>query len=234
MIIDEADLCLEKILTLTEDGDLNGLFLLRRALKCYFFTATMSDYMKELVSQVVGAYESLEFKSQYQLSNDSPLPYSIDWHLVHKGIYVDRVCEYIKSRKGKNDLKPMMIFVEKPDNALTTKLEDAVRHTFGNKMFVIKNPKELADQQNIIRNTAKGAVLLTKDFGRGINLRFLSDSEVIVLVNKDYLGAPLIKQMVGRSSRRTGLCYGKVFITTEYELGNSQDGAEATQWARED
>jgi hypothetical protein len=65
-------------------------------------------------------------------------------------------------------------------------------------------------------------------------LRFLVDSEVIVLVNKDYLGAPLIKQMVGRSSRRTGLCYGTVFITTEYELGNSQDGAEATQHARED
>ena len=75
---------------------------------------------------------------------------------------------------------------------------------------------------------------MPKEFGRGINLRFMTDSEVIVLVNRDYIGAPLVRQMVGRSSRRTGLCYGTVFIVTEYKLGNSQDGAMATLEARED
>jgi len=118
MIVDEADMCLEKMITLSDTGDLNGMRLLKDSHKCYFFTATMSDYFKELVSQAIGDYKSLEFKSQYQLSNNNPLPYLIDWHLAHKSIYVERVCEYIKSRKGKNDLKPMMIFVEKIDNAL--------------------------------------------------------------------------------------------------------------------
>ena len=144
MIVDEADMCLEKVLTLSEDyGDLNGMFMLKRAFKCYFFSATMSEYYKELVSQVIGSYTALEFKSQYQLSNNSPLPYQIEAHMYMKHLYVEKVCDYIRSRRGKADIKPMMIFVEKPDNALTTRLEEAVRHTFGNRMFVIRTGGDL-------------------------------------------------------------------------------------------
>ena len=81
----------------------------------------------------------------------------------------------------------------------------------------------------------KGAVLLNKTFGRGINLRFSVDSEVLVLVNKDYIPLPLVHQMVGRSSRRQGLCYGAVFITTQLEgLEQSQAGAIEHLESRED
>jgi hypothetical protein len=119
----------------------------------------------------------------------------------------------------------MIIFVEKEDRALTTMLEEAVRFTFGNRMFQIRTEQELRSQERIIKNTMLGAVMLTKNFGRGVNLRFAVDSEVLVLVNHDYIGLPLVRQMVGRSSRRQGLCIGRVFIKTDLMLSNSQDGA---------
>jgi hypothetical protein len=66
MIVDEADMCMEKMITFNQTtGDLNGMFYLTGAHKVYFFSATMSDYYKELASQVIGAYDSQDFKSQY-------------------------------------------------------------------------------------------------------------------------------------------------------------------------
>lgn len=76
-----------------------------------------------------------------------------------------------------------------------------------------------------MKHKSEGIVLIPKKFGRGINLRFEIDALVIVLVNKEYIGFPLVKQMVGRSSRRQGLCYGEVFIRTEFDLADSQQGA---------
>jgi len=76
MIIDEADQCLEKLVTFDDDtGELNGLFNMTKVKKCYFFSATMPDYFKHIVSELNGAYKDLEFKSQYQLSTDAMEPY---------------------------------------------------------------------------------------------------------------------------------------------------------------
>jgi hypothetical protein len=67
-------------------------------------------------------------------------------------------------------------------------------------------------------------------------LRFAVDAEVLVLINKDYIGEPLVHQMIGRSSRRQGLCYGKVFVTTKYEnlTDSQQEGALEYLRTRED
>jgi hypothetical protein len=62
--------------------------------------------------------------------------------------------------------------------------------------------------------------MIDKKFGRGINLKFAVDCEVLVLINQDYIALPLIKQMVGRSSRRQGLCMGTVFAVNDYGLEN--------------
>lgn len=128
-----------------------------------------------------------------------------------------------------------MIFVEEYDEELTKALEDAVKYTFGSKMFTVNSEDDIKKVQPIIKNQSKGAVLLGKQFGRGVNLRFAVDSLVLVLINKDYIGEPLVHQMIGRSSRRQGLCHGKVFITTEFEdLADSQQGALDYLTSRED
>lgn len=130
----------------------------------------------------------------------------------------------------------MMIFVEEIDEDLTKALQDAVQYTFEKQMFVVNSVKDIKHVQAMIKNQTKGAVLLGKQFGRGINLRFAVDAEVFVLINKDYIGEPLVHQMVGRSSRRQGLCYGRVFVTTCYdELTESQqEGALEFLRTRED
>jgi hypothetical protein len=133
--------------------------------------------------------------------------------------------DYIRGKKGAKDLKPMIIFAEEIDKQLETDLAAAVRHTFNNQLFLIKEEKDITKLFNIIKNTKFGAVLIDKKFGRGLNLRFEQDSEVIVLVNKEIIPLQLVIQMVGRSSRRQGCCFGRVFIVTEYDLSNSQDGA---------
>jgi hypothetical protein len=129
----------------------------------------------------------------------------------------------------------MMIFVEEHDDVLTKALEEATKFTYGSKMFTVNSEADIIKVQPIIKNLSKGAVLLGKQFGRGVNLRFAVDAEVLVLINKDYIGEPLVHQMIGRSSRRQGLCHGKVFITTEFEdLQDSQTGALDFLTSRED
>ena len=122
---------------------MNGMYHLKQALKCYFFSATMSGYFKELVSQVFGDYKEESFKSQYQLTNDWPTPYDITGHFAHENEYIKKVCDYIKKRKDAKDLKPMIIFVEENDDDLTKALEEAVKHTFGSKMFNVKNENDI-------------------------------------------------------------------------------------------
>jgi hypothetical protein len=103
----------------------------------------MSNYFKELVSQVFGDYKDESFKSQYQLTNDWPTPYDITGHFAHEDEYIKKVCDYIKKRKDAKDLKPMIIFVEENDDDLTKALEEAVKFTFGSKMFNIKNENDI-------------------------------------------------------------------------------------------
>ena len=130
----------------------------------------------------------------------------------------------------------MMIFVEEHDDELTKALEDATKFTFGSKMFTVNSEADIIKVQPIIKNLSKGAVLLGKQFGRGVNLRFAVDAEVLVLINKDYIGEPLVHQMIGRSSRRQGLCYGRVFVTTSYDdlTESQQEGALEFLRTRED
>jgi hypothetical protein len=130
----------------------------------------------------------------------------------------------------------MMIFVEEHDEELTRALEDAVKFTFGSKMFTVNSEADITKIQPILKNLSKGAVLLGKQFGRGVNLRFAVDAEVLVLINREYIGEPLVHQMIGRSSRRQGLCYGKVFVTTKYEnlTDSQQEGALEYLRTRED
>ena len=98
MIVDEADQCMEKVLTFSsESGDLNGMFYLTQANKCYFFSATMSNYYKELVSQVFGDFKDESFRSQYQLTNNSPSPYSITGQYFNEHVYIQRVAAYIRA-----------------------------------------------------------------------------------------------------------------------------------------
>ena len=229
MIIDEADQCLEKLVTFDDDtGELNGLFNMTRVKKCYFFSATMPDYFKHIVGELNGAYKDLEFKSQYQLSTDAMEPYQITGHLVKNEIYNRRVCEWIRSRKDWKDgkPKPMMIFVEEEDPDLIEQLKAATLYLFPKQpMLEVKEAKDIGRLQTMLRQVPEGVVLIPKKYGRGINLRFQKDALVIVLVNKEYIGFPLVKQMVGRSSRRQGLCYGEVFITTQFDMADSQVGA---------
>ena len=101
MIVDEADQCLEKILTFSsETGDLNGMYHLKQAKKCYFFSATMSGYFKELVSQVIGDYKDESFKSQYQLTNNFPTPYSITGQFINEKVFNQSVAKIIRECKN--------------------------------------------------------------------------------------------------------------------------------------
>lgn len=104
MIVDEADQCLDKILSFSaETGDLNGMFHLKQAKKCYFFSATMSGYFKELVSQVIGDYKDESFKSQYQLTNNYPNPFSISGLYINENVYNQTVANIIRDcKKNKN------------------------------------------------------------------------------------------------------------------------------------
>ena len=119
------------------------MYHLKQASKCYFFSATMSSYFKELVSQVFGDFKEESFKSQYQLTNDWPTPYEITGHLVNEKDYIKTVCAYIRKRKDAKDLKPMIIFVEENDDELTKALEEAVKYTFNSRMFNIKNESDI-------------------------------------------------------------------------------------------
>ena len=185
----------------------------------------MPDYFKHIVGDLNGPYKDLEFKSQYQLSTDAIEPYEITGHLVKNDIYNRRVCEWIRSRKDAKDgkPKPMMIFVEEEDEDLKSQLRAATLYLFPKQpMLEVKEPKDIGRLQQLLKQIPEGVVLIPKKYGRGLNLRFMTDALVIVLINKEYIGFPLVKQMVGRSSRRQGLCYGEVFITTQFDLANSQ------------
>ena len=152
MIIDEADQCLEKLLTFDDHtGDLNGMINITKVKKCYYFSATLSDYFKHLVSEINGPCKDLEFKSQYQLSTDAMEPYQIIGHLVKHDIYNRSVCEWIRSLKvGKDGKsvkpKPMMILFEEDDADLTAQLKAATLYLFPNQpMFIVKEAKEISN-----------------------------------------------------------------------------------------
>lgn len=62
--------------------------------------------------------------------------------------------------------------------------------------------------------------------GRGLNIRFISDCMVIVLANDRNLNWNDCCQMVGRSSRRFGLCVGTVYVAMFQVPERMEDGGE--------
>jgi hypothetical protein len=68
-----------------------------------------------------------------------------------------------------------------------------------------------------LKGEESGACLLPCAFGRGVNLRYAVDAEVIVVGNGNSLTWDTVCQMVGRSSRRFGLQKGRVYAVSDVE-----------------
>ena len=81
---------------------------------------------------------------------------------------------------------------------------------YKNNLLIIKDDDGAITQQEIMKNLDSGVAMVSRQYARGVNLRFSTDALVMVLATKD-IGLREVQQMAGRSSRRFGLCQAKVF-----------------------
>lgn len=131
-----------------------------------------------------------------------------------------KVLEYINSMNGwkKTDIKPLIFFIEDmTDDAFIKQVDNAVKKLFKTSLTVIEDEGKLLEASRILKNQDSGATLLPCAYGRGVNLRYAIDAEVIVVGNGSSLNWDTVCQMVGRSSRRFGLQKGRVYAVSSIE-----------------
>ena len=127
--------------------------------------------------------------------------------------YVDAMAKIKKS-----DLVPLIFFIENDkDVKFINALKAAVKKVFGTALTVIEREDQLIDTSRVLKGEESGACLLPCAFGRGVNLRYAVDAEVIVVGNGNTLTWDTVCQMVGRSSRRFGLQKGRVYAVSDVE-----------------
>ena len=135
MIVDEADMSLAQVITVDKETTLlNGLYHLKDATKVIYLSATMPRYFCSLIEECFGPYDITVFKSQYEICSKAQSPYSIAAeNFTDADVLVEKaVQDLVKiSELGQGKKFPVILYIEKWNETIVAKLNDAVKKAYG-------------------------------------------------------------------------------------------------------
>ena len=201
IIIDEYDSIVQDWSYYLNQSTINGLWSLRGK-RVIAFSATSTPSIERVIENCVSKPSIVKFLSEYELAKGAcPVQDAIVESVPNEEDIIKSAMKVVVTHF---DSKPIIIIHnhEQLDVIKKSLNEEKLRFTSGSS----------EDAMAQIRMWDNGVLLLERSQARGVDTRFIRDALVVIVSAVSSYHE--LQQMLGRSSRKRGVCEGYLFVKT--------------------